>query len=286
MANMAGRGHAAQDSRAPVARAGRGAKGTDLGIVGLGILGFIFSFMPWFGVRYSGFNTAGQAQTWHSNLNAWHSGALAWIPVVLMLIAAGLAAAHLVTHGRMTGIGSVPLATAIAVASIAAVVLIAIRWLTLPRIYGSYLGFPGLSSGARYGLILGLITSILMTLLALNTIRSSSPADAGRPGGADRGPALGGYSGRGTERGRVLDRDREYTGAEYPGGRRQGTGGQDVGPLGGNTADRPAGTGRDAGGRQEGGRAERGMDQPYPDRGTGPGPAGEGDRSDRFPDER
>ncbi|ONH26031.1 hypothetical protein BL253_25780 [Pseudofrankia asymbiotica] len=278
---MAGRGHAAHDSPGLAAHQGRGMKGTDLGIIGLGILGLIFSFLPWFGVRYSGYNAYGQSQTWRSNLNAWQSGALAWVPIVLMLVAAALAAAYLLSRGKMSGLGSIPLSTAIATASIVALVLIIVRWISLPRVHGSYLGYPGISSGARYGLILGLITSILMTLLALRRVKASGETGRGRMAGGERGPAMGGYTGRSAERGRALDREREYSGGEYPGGRR--VGGQDAG----QPVDR---------GRQEGGYTERGVDQPYPERGADRGVDRGADRGvdrgtdrdpgDRFTDER
>ncbi|ADP82987.1 DUF5336 domain-containing protein [Pseudofrankia inefficax] len=236
MANMAGRGPATQDGPGTTAtKAGRG-KGQsfashDVPIIGLGILGLIFSFLPWFGTRYRGYTYDnygyGTLHTWTGSLNAWHSGALAWIPIVLMLVAAGLAAAHLLGRGKVPGSGASH-STAIAALCAVAALLIVIRWISLPHVHANY-GYAAVASGARYGLILGLITSLVMTLLALRRLKASGERTHGQ-GHVERDASMSGYSGRGAERARVIDRDRQYAGRDdQP---------QEVGHPGGTTAER------------------------------------------------
>lgn len=220
MANLAGRGPATHDGPGTTAtKAGRG-KGPgfashDVPIIGLGILGLIFSFLPWFGTRYRGYTYDnygyGTLHTWNASLNAWHSGALAWIPIVLMLAAAALAAAHLLGRGKVPG-GPAGHSTAIAALSAVAALLIAVRWISLPHVRANF-GYVAVVSGARAGLILGLICSLLMTLLAFRRLKASGERTHGQ-GQAERDASMSGYSGRGAERARVIDRDRQYAGRD------------------------------------------------------------------------
>ncbi|WP_157488673.1 DUF5336 domain-containing protein [Pseudofrankia sp. DC12] len=220
MANMAGRGPATHDGPGTTAtKAGRGkgdgAASHDIPIIGLGILGLIFSFLPWFGTRYRGYTYDnygyGTLHSWSGSLNAWHSGALAWIPVVLMLVAAGLAAAHLMGRGKLPG-GRIGSSTAIAALSALAALLIAVRWISLPHVDANY-GYVAVASGARVGLILSLICALAMTLLAVLRARASGEHVPGK-GQVERDASMSGYSGRGAERARVIGRDREYAGQD------------------------------------------------------------------------
>jgi len=222
MANMAGRGPATQDVGGPAARGatrGRGFATHDLPIIGAGILALISSFLPWFGATYHGYTYGypyGPVRTLHASSNAWNSGALAWVPIVLMLIAAAIAVASLLTRGRLRGLGSVGPSTAIAALSALSLLLIVARWISLPRLNASYGGYATVSSGARVGLILGFIASIVMTLFAIRRLKASGERFPGQRdrGEYDREAALGGYGG-GADRTRALDRERQYAGREH-----------------------------------------------------------------------
>ncbi|MBX6389587.1 MAG: hypothetical protein IRZ08_11425 [Frankia sp.] len=159
-------------------------------------------------------NSSGQFTTFTDSVNAWSAGATAWLPVVLMLIAGALAAARLMAgrRGRPLGMSDSRMSAIMLGLGIASLVLIAIRWASLPRFYGTYFGAPGLATGARAGLILGLVSAILLTLLALRRMkvtRDQERRGAGWTGG-EHGP-LAGYRGGRAERG-VTGRDREYAG--------------------------------------------------------------------------
>ena len=225
MANMPTRGVGGQDARGDGAltpqhngtkqRTGQNFNAHNLPILGAGLLGLISSFLPWYGYRfYNGFG-----RTWHSSMNAWHSGATAWLPIVLMVIAAALAAAHMLAKGRGAGLGSVGAGTAIAVLSAVSLLLIVVRWSTLPHVNGYIDGYRAWSSGARYGLIIGLISSIVMTLFALRRLKASGDT-TGRPG-YERDGSMAGYSAGGTDRSRALDRERVEAGRR-DGGRESG----------------------------------------------------------------
>ncbi|MBL7500602.1 hypothetical protein I6A84_28980 [Frankia sp. CNm7] len=224
MANLGGRGTATHAGPNAAGNIDRGLRKHDIGIIGSGVLGLVASFLPWFGVKYRGYDSYGQLYTWHDNVNAWYSGALAWLPVVLLLVCAGLAAAHLMGKGRASGLGSPGASTAIATLSAVSLLLIVLRWITLPHYHGSSAGFPGLSSGARAGLILGLIAAIAATFFALRRLKASG--GHGLMGGRDG--ALTGYSGRGTDRSRELDREREYAGRDTMGRDTRDTMGRDA----------------------------------------------------------
>jgi hypothetical protein len=231
MANMASRGVVTQEGRgyqtATHQHTGQNWNVHNVPIVGAGLLGLISSFLPWFGYRYTGWTNYtrylpgggygyglgqglggyGQLRTWHSGLNAWHSGSLAWLPILLMLAAAAAAAAHMMSGSR-GGLGSIGTSTAIASLGALSLLLIVVRWITLPHVNGFYNGYHATSSGARAGLILGLISSLLMTLFALRRLKAS-----GEEGGRryEREASLAGYAGRGADRARVTDRERVET---------------------------------------------------------------------------
>jgi len=258
MANMAGRGSATQDVRGPAASGadrGRGYAAHDLPIIGAGILALISSFLPWFGATYHSY-TYGTVRTWHDSSNAWYSGALAWIPIVLMLLAAGIATAYLLSRGRMPGLGGIGPSTAIAALSALSLLLIAVRWISLPHLNVDYDGAVTVSSGARVGLILGFIASIIMTVFAARRLKASGER---LPGGYSRDASLAGYGGG--DRARALDRERQYAGRENEPGQGQRYAGPGSGPGQGQY------TGRE--------------DEPYPRHGTA-APGAER----RYPDER
>jgi hypothetical protein len=232
MANMASHGVAAQDSPSAATQqhAGRGFNSHNLPIVGCGVLGLIFSFLPWYGYRYHNPYTG---QAWSSSVNAWHAGAAAWVPIVLMVLVGVLAAAHMLGGGRAAGLGSLSASTALAVLSAVSLLLIIVRWITLPHVNYYLDGYHVWSSGARYGLIIGLVASIVMTVLTLRRLRASGQPAAGARYEPDA--AMAGYGARGADRSRVADRERVEAGRTD----RIDTGRVDTGRVDTGRADQP-----------------------------------------------
>lgn len=132
--------------------------------IGAGVLAFVVSFFPWYSVDVAGFGGG--------SLSAWNSGFLAWFPVLLLIIAGGV----LVTSHMGVQVQRVPMIWLATTAL--SVVLILLRWLTLPDDGGigsfGLLGDSGVESGAGFGLVLGLIAAIVSGVAAFLVFRRSS----------------------------------------------------------------------------------------------------------------
>jgi hypothetical protein len=139
---------------------------------GAGALAFIVSFFPWYSIDFEGFGGG--------SLSAWNTGFLAWFSVLLLMVAGGLVIApHFgvkVDRVQMIWLILAGVAT----------VFILIRWLTLPDDGGlgglGLLGESSVSSGAGFGLIVGLIVSIASTVAAFLAFRAAPKT---LPGGAN-----------------------------------------------------------------------------------------------------
>jgi hypothetical protein len=137
--------------------------------IGAGLAAFIFSMLPWYSVSYAGIG---------GSLSAWNSGFIAWFPMLLVLVAGGLL---LASHFGVK-IERLPLIW-LALSGLA-VVLVLLRWLTLPDDGGlgdmGFGGDSGFESGAGAGLILGLIAAVVSTVAAVLTFRAA-PKTVGGP---------------------------------------------------------------------------------------------------------
>lgn len=127
--------------------------------IGAGALAFIVSFFPWFSVEIAGYSASG---------SAWSAGFLGWFSVLLLLVAGGLVLApHLGTN-----VDRLPLIWLIL--SGLATLFIIIRWLTLDAgVSDVGLLGAGISVGAGFGLIVGLIAAIGSTVAAVMTFRAA-----------------------------------------------------------------------------------------------------------------
>ncbi|MFL6144393.1 MAG: hypothetical protein ACJ72N_21340 [Labedaea sp.] len=132
--------------------------------IGAGALAFIVSFFPWYSISYSGPTLPGfSAFSGGASASAWGVGIGGWLPV-LMLIAAGVIVLlpHLgtaVPNGGLIWLGL----------SAGALVIILIRWLTLPGEDGF-----GISQGAGFGIFIGLLAALVSGVAAFLTYRSAS----------------------------------------------------------------------------------------------------------------
>jgi hypothetical protein len=133
--------------------------------IGAGVLAFLVSFFPWFSVSFAGES---------ASASAWNTGIGAWLPV-LMLVAAAvlLLLPHFGTPVQRQTLIWLILAAA-------SVVIIVLRWITLPGDDGG-LGLGavgGLEAGAGFGLIIGLIASVISTAAAVVSFRGAPAASA------------------------------------------------------------------------------------------------------------
>ncbi|MBI1758211.1 MAG: hypothetical protein HYR62_03155 [Actinobacteria bacterium] len=117
-------------------------------LIGAGGLAFIDSFLPWY---TASFNIAGFVSGSQS-VSAWGVGFAAWFSVLLLVASAAL------VLGKAADVNvALPIPTPLATlgASALALLLILLRWVTLPSNTG-----PGASSGAGFGLYLGLLCAL------------------------------------------------------------------------------------------------------------------------------
>jgi hypothetical protein len=133
---------------------------------------FIAGFLPWWGYT-------GPARVYGASVAGWSSGFTAWAGI-LLLVAAG--ALH-VARVSAIKVPELPFGPASAVAGAAAsgLLLVVIRWLTLPRVHGGLAG----SVGARYGIWIAIIAGAVELAGAASVFRASAEplpwAQAGRP---------------------------------------------------------------------------------------------------------
>jgi hypothetical protein len=137
--------------------------------IGAGGLAFIDSFLPWYSVSFAGQSASG---------NGWEIGFLGWFSILLLIAAAVIAALPLfgvvVPSGTLIWVGLAGLAF----------VLILIRWLTYESATDDALaGVPaeGVSAGASFGTIVGLILAAVSAVGAVLALRASKAAPAGPP---------------------------------------------------------------------------------------------------------
>jgi hypothetical protein len=132
--------------------------------IGAGLLAFIVSFFPWYSIDVAGFGGG--------SLSAWNTGIGAWLPM-LMLMAAGVLV--LLPH---FGVQVQRLTLIWLALAAAAVVIIVLRWLTLPDDggigdLGLLGGDSGIESGAGFGLIAGLVVAVVSGVAAFLVFRAA-----------------------------------------------------------------------------------------------------------------
>ena len=133
--------------------------------IGAGAVAFLFSFFPWFSVSYAGAS---------ASASAWNTGIGAWLPVLMLVVAGGLLLApHFGTAIQRLSLIWLVLAAA-------SLVIIVLRWLTLPDDggLGILVADSGLEAGAGFGLIIGLIAAAVSTAAAVVSFRSAPAASA------------------------------------------------------------------------------------------------------------
>jgi len=135
-------------------------------VIGAGGLAFISSFFPWYkaSVSFSGISHSEGA-------SAWSAGFAAWFSVLLLMVAAGMVLAN--SMGVQMKLPT-PLPVAALGLAVLAFVLIVLRWLTFPGVPD--LGLGGdlkASSGAGFGLYLGLICALAIAVASFLTFRAA-----------------------------------------------------------------------------------------------------------------
>ncbi|MDT7712510.1 MAG: hypothetical protein QOG46_1199 [Pseudonocardiales bacterium] len=153
-------------------------------VIGAGLLAYISSLLPWYNFTASvpilGITRSASANAWHAGIGAWLS--------VLMLVAAAAVVLASTFGGRLRRTASRSLITLIL--TVLAFITIALRWATFPDANGgldrvgelgefnlgdgSLGGAFSVTSGAGYGLYLGLIAAIAAAVASLITFRAAS----------------------------------------------------------------------------------------------------------------
>ncbi|HET7354058.1 MAG TPA: hypothetical protein VFJ11_08455 [Gaiellaceae bacterium] len=128
-------------------------------IAGGAAVAFIASFLPWYGVSVGPFS---------ASVSGWSAGFTAWAGAMLLALAGAL----LVARRSGGTLPSLQIGPSVLVAGIAALglLLVIIRWTTLPRYHISDLSYD---AGARYGLYIALIAGIAEVAAAVMQMRES-----------------------------------------------------------------------------------------------------------------
>lgn len=128
-------------------------------IAGGAAVAFIASFLPWYGVSVGPFS---------ASVSGWSAGFTAWAGAMLLALAGAL----LVARRSGGTLPSLQIGPSVLVAGIAALglLLVIIRWTTLPRYHISDLSYD---AGARYGLYIALSAGIAEVAAAVMQMRES-----------------------------------------------------------------------------------------------------------------
>jgi hypothetical protein len=123
-----------------------------------GAVSFIALFLPWWGASSGPFSVS---------ISGWSAGFTAWAGGLLLTAAAVL----LVLRRAGAAMPSLRVGPAVLVAGIAALglLLVIIRWVSLPR-------YHGFGVGARYGLYVALLAGIVEVAAAVVEMRASGEA--------------------------------------------------------------------------------------------------------------
>jgi hypothetical protein len=132
----------------------------DRAIVGGAAVAFISGFLPWWGYN-------GPLDVYSTSVSGWSAGFSAWAGTLLLT----LAGVYLVLRRSEVSLPSLPVGPAVLVAGAAAVglLLVIIRWLTLPRVHGGLAG----SIGAKYGIWVAIIAGAVEVVAAVIAMRAS-----------------------------------------------------------------------------------------------------------------
>ncbi|HEY1564923.1 MAG TPA: hypothetical protein VGF72_09595 [Gaiellaceae bacterium] len=125
----------------------------DRAIVAGAAVAFIALFLPWWGVGFIGFSVDG----WGAGFTAWAGG--------LLLTAAGVLLVLRRSGATMSFGGAGPSVVTAGVAALG-LLLVIIRWASLPSYRGS-------GVGAKYGLYIALIAGIVEVAAAVMAMRAS-----------------------------------------------------------------------------------------------------------------
>jgi hypothetical protein len=145
-------------------------------VVGAGVLAYISSFLPWYSYSVS-VSLFRFEQSTTANVNAWNAGFGAWFSVLLLVVAGGVVLASTMGLRLPTARSLITLGL-----SALAFVTILLRWATFPDTDGrqgdlgdiDVGGFLAASSGAGFGLYLGLIAAIAAAAASLLMVRAAS----------------------------------------------------------------------------------------------------------------
>ncbi len=156
----------------------------DWAVIGAGLLAYVSSLLPWYvftaSVPFLGITRSADA-------NAWNAGVGAWLSVLLLVAAAGLVLVGTL-GGWLRRVASRSLIT-LALSALAFVTIV-LRWATFPDANGG-LGRAGelgnfdlgnvslsgaftVSSGAGYGLYLGLVAAVVAAVASVVRFRAAS----------------------------------------------------------------------------------------------------------------
>lgn len=136
---------------------------------------FVAGFLPWWGYT-------GPLHLYGASVSGFSSGFTAWAGILLLTAAGAL---HVARVWRVR-IPELPLGPAVAVAGVAGLglLLVIVRWLTLPRVHAGLAG----SVGARFGIWIAIIAGAVELGGAVVALRASGeslpwehPAQADQP---------------------------------------------------------------------------------------------------------
>jgi hypothetical protein len=131
----------------------------DLVLMGAGVLMLIDSFLPWYGASLLGISRSS---------SAWNSGFGAWFSVLLVMVVAGSVAGRVFGGRRMPVVanGAVSWNLICVGASVLALIIILLRWVTYPDAPSG----SGISAGAKVGTYIGLIVAGVQAVFGYLTL--------------------------------------------------------------------------------------------------------------------